>query len=45
MLFKTRSGRVYRSLFVIEGNTIHVVGVRGAGQDLAGSGDLELPAQ
>jgi plasmid stabilization system protein ParE len=45
ILFKTRSGRIYRSLFVIVGNTIHVVGVRGSGQDLAGSGDLELPAQ
>lgn len=45
ILFKTPKGRVYRSLFVIIGNTIHFVGVRGAGQDLAGLGDLELPAQ
>ena len=45
ILFKTRRGRVYRSLFVITGNAIHMIGVRGAGQDLAGSLDIELPAQ
>jgi len=43
ILFKTRSGHVYRSLFVIVTNTIHVVGVRATGQDLASIGDLDLP--
>ena len=43
--FKTRRGLVYRSLFVIQGNVIHVVGVRGAGQDYAASETLELPEQ
>lgn len=43
VLFKTRKGNVYRSLFVFDGETIHVVAVRGAGQDLAEASDLELP--
>ena len=43
ILFQTRKGRVYRSLFVIRNDAIHVVCVRGAGQDLATSDDLDLP--
>jgi plasmid stabilization system protein ParE len=31
VLFTTRMGRVYRSIFVIKGNDTHVVGVRGMG--------------
>ncbi len=42
-IFKTRQGRAYRALFVIEGKIIHVVGVRGAGQDWATTEDLDLP--
>lgn len=41
--FKTRRGLVYRSLFVIQDNVIHVVGVRGAEQDYVASKAIELP--
>lgn len=33
--FRMRSGRVYRILFSIEGNDVHVLYVRAPGQDLA----------
>jgi len=42
-LFKTRRGRVYRLVFFIRDATIHILSVRGAGQDLLQQGDLELP--
>lgn len=42
-LFKTRRGRVYRVLFVVTEDTVHVVAVRGYGQDIAAPGELELP--
>ena len=31
-LFKTRSGRVYRALFFLEGQDVYILRVRGAGQ-------------
>lgn len=34
ILFRTRRGNTYRALFVIRENTVHVVSVRGSGQDL-----------
>ena len=34
VMFRTRYGRVYRALFVIEDDTVHVLHVRGPGQDL-----------
>ena len=37
--FKTRRGNVYRALFVIRGNVVSIVSVRGAGQDLITPGD------
>jgi plasmid stabilization system protein ParE len=43
LMFKTRKGNAFRALFVIVSNTIHVVGLRGAGQDFATADDLELP--
>lgn len=43
ILFKTRSGNVYRAIFVLRGQTVHVVSVRGTGQDILKPGELELP--
>jgi len=43
IFFKTRKGRTYRSLIVFEGNVIHLVGVRGPGQNVAKIEDLDLP--
>jgi plasmid stabilization system protein ParE len=41
-LFKTRHGRVFRALFVVDA-VIHAVAVRGGGQDFAATDELELP--
>lgn len=41
--FKTRHGNTYRALYVIRGSVVHVVSVRGAGQDLIRPGDIEIP--
>lgn len=43
VLFKTRKGHSYRALFVIDSEAVHIVSVRGAGQDLASADDIELP--
>ena len=43
VLFHTRKGRTYRSLFVIRDDVIHVVSVRGPGQDFVTDDDVELP--
>lgn len=40
VLFKTRKGRSYRCLFFILEDTIDVVAIRGAGQDIATLDDL-----
>src|SRR5262245_59001885 len=32
ILFKTRGGRIYRAIFVVLGNHVHVLRVRGPGQ-------------
>ena len=42
-LFKTRRGRTYRALFVIVDHTVHIIHVRGPGQDLVPPGELQLP--
>ncbi|REJ90839.1 MAG: type II toxin-antitoxin system RelE/ParE family toxin [Planctomycetota bacterium] len=41
--FKTRRGNVYRALFVIRETTVHIVSVRGPGQDRLNPGDAALP--
>ena len=41
--FKTRRGNVYRALFVIRKQTVHVVSVRGSGQDWIKPDDVTLP--
>jgi len=43
IFFKTRKGRTYRSLILFEDSVIHLVGVRGPGQDIARIEDLDLP--
>ncbi len=42
-LFKTRRGRTYRALFVIVDYTVHIIHVRGPGQDLLSPDKLQLP--
>jgi toxin ParE1/3/4 len=41
ILFKTRRGRLYRALFTIRGNDVLILHVRGPGQDLLTSDDLD----
>jgi hypothetical protein len=43
IVFKTRSGLPYRALFTIDGDQVHVIHVRGPGQDLIMPGNLRLP--
>ena len=43
ILFNTRRGNTYRALFVIRGTTVHVVSVRGTGQELVRSDEINLP--
>jgi plasmid stabilization system protein ParE len=42
-LFKTRRGRTYRALFVIVYDTVHVIHIRGPGQNLVMPDELQLP--
>jgi plasmid stabilization system protein ParE len=42
LLFKTRRGHTYRSLFLIDGDFIQLLAVRGSGQDLATAEELGL---
>jgi plasmid stabilization system protein ParE len=42
-LFKTRRGRTYHALFVVGYDTVHLIHVRGPGQDLVPPDDLNLP--
>ena len=43
ILFRTRKGHTYRALFVVHGENVHVVIVRGFGQDLVSPADVVLP--
>ncbi len=43
VLFKTRRGRTYQMLFVIRGAAVHVVSIRGAGQQPIRPDEIELP--
>jgi plasmid stabilization system protein ParE len=42
-LFKTSKGRRYRLLYVVRGQTVYILHVRGPGQDLMHPDDVELP--
>lgn len=41
--FKTRRGRFFRVLFVIRGDTVYILHVMGAGQDLLSPEEIVLP--
>lgn len=43
ILFRTRLGNAYRALFVVRGEVIHILHVRGPGQDQLNPGELHLP--
>ncbi len=43
VMFRTRKGRAYRLLFLIRGGDVHIMCVRGPGQDLASPDDPDLP--
>lgn len=42
--FKTRRGRVYRLVFLMRDEVIHVISVRGAGQDWLTWDEIDLPS-
>ena len=42
VIFKTRQGRKYRALFVIRGELVLVVHVRGPGQDVVPPDEMQL---
>jgi plasmid stabilization system protein ParE len=42
IVFKTRSGRKYRAIFVIRGNRVLVTNLRGPGQDLVPPDELAV---
>jgi plasmid stabilization system protein ParE len=42
-LFKTKLGSMYRLLYIVRGDVIYVIHVRGAGQDVMRSDAIELP--
>ncbi len=43
LVFKTRRGRPYRTLFVIRENVVFITNVRGPGQDLVPPDELNPP--
>jgi plasmid stabilization system protein ParE len=40
LIFKTKRGRRYRALFTVSGDTVHVLHIRGPGQDLVEPHDV-----
>lgn len=44
-IFKTRHGLPHRILFVVRGNVIHIIHVRGPGQDVMARDKVELPGE
>jgi plasmid stabilization system protein ParE len=43
VIFKTRRGLPYRALFIVRGGQLHVLHVRGPGQDLMSPDEVRLP--
>ena len=43
IIFRTRRGLPYRALFLVRGNDLFVLRVRGPGQDLVAPADLNVP--
>ena len=42
-LFKTRRGNTYRLVFILREDVVHILAVRGTGQDLLQRGDIRFP--
>ena len=42
-LFKTRRGNTYRLVFTLHNGIVHILAVRGAGQDLLQQNEIEIP--
>lgn len=42
-VFKTRYGLPYRILFVVRGDIVYVIHVRGPGQDMLSASEVQLP--
>ena len=42
-IFKTRRGNSFRLLFIVRGDTVHILAVRGAGQNLVSDDNIEIP--
>ena len=42
-MFKTRRGNSFRLLFIVRGDTVHILAVRGAGQNLVSDDNIEIP--
>lgn len=42
-MFKTRRGRTHRLIYVLRGDTIFILHVRGAGQDVMADEEMQLP--
>ena len=43
VLFKTRKGHLYRAIFIVRDDIVHVLRIRGEGQDLVEPTEFELP--
>jgi hypothetical protein len=43
VIFKTRRGLPYRALFIVRGDQLYVLHVRGPGQDFMSAGEVRLP--
>lgn len=43
ILFRTRRGRTYRALYIIRGDIVHVLRIRGPRQNLVSQSDIEPP--
>lgn len=42
-LFRTKSGRTHRAVFLVRDDVVHVLRVRGPGQDLLRGDEIDLP--
>ena len=42
IMFRTRKGRTYRAIFLVQRDEVRVLHVRGPGQDTLGADDIEI---
>lgn len=45
VLFKTPKGLTYRALFIVRGDAVYILHVRGPGQNVMGSAEIVLPEE